>query len=190
MEKEFLRLETTFREFETRIGKLNEDALRDRKWDISVITHDELDKILESKIGKSEKIRILLTQIGHLRINIFNEYYTRIQLLETQKEFDQAVKIMNDHIEHVAMQFLQKRLNPSLIDRIINSVSRPKLPDAAATLEGWKSSLLTWSEDKSAPLDQEKKIREFNKIKEIFITLDMLSFSFDNFPPLATDPAH
>jgi hypothetical protein len=50
--------------------------------------------------------------------------------------------------------------------------------------------LSIWPENESAPLDQEKKIKEYHKIKEIFITLDMLSFSFSNFPPLATDPAH
>jgi hypothetical protein len=190
MEKEFSRLETTFREFETIIGKLNENALRDRKLDTCEMSHDELDKILESKIGRREKIRILLTQIGFLRIDIFNECYKRIQLAETKKEFDEAVKIMNGYIEPVAMRFLQERLHPSLIDRIINSFSNSKLPDAAKTLEEWRSSLSTWSEDKSKPLDQEKKIEKYTKIKEIFITLDMLSFSFDNFPPLATDPAH
>jgi len=190
MDKQFLRLETTFRELETKIGKLNENAVRDRKFDLSVMTHDELKKILESKIGTREKIRILLTQIGFLRINIFNECYKKIQPAETNKELDEAVKIMNDYIETVAMQFIQERLHPSLTDRIINLFSKSKIPDAAKTLDEWKSSLSTWSEDKSMPLDQEKKIKEYNKIKEIFITLDMLSFSFDNFPPLATDPAH
>jgi vacuolar-type H+-ATPase subunit D/Vma8 len=190
MENEFLGLETTFRELETIIGKLNENAVRDRKFDLSVMTHDELKKILESKTGRREKRRILLTQIGFLRINIFNECYKKIQLAETKRELDEAVKIMNDYVEHVAMQFIQERLHPSLTDRIINSFSKSKIPDAVKTIEEWKSSLSTWTEDKSTPLDQEKKIKVYTKIKEIFITLDMLSFSFDNFPPLATDPAH
>ena len=123
MEKEFLRLETTFREFETIIGKLNENAVRDRKYDLSVMTNDELDKILESKIRRSEKTRILLTQIGFLRINIFNEYYNEVQLAETKNELDDAVKTMNSHIEQVAMRFIRERLHPSLIDRIINRFS-------------------------------------------------------------------
>lgn len=108
MEKEFLRLETTFREFETIIGKLNENAVRDRKYDLSVMTNDELDKILESKIRRSEKTRILLTQIGFLRINIFNEYYNEVQLAETKNELDDAVKTMNSHIEQVAMRLYEK----------------------------------------------------------------------------------
>lgn len=153
MEKEFLRLETTFREFETIIGKLNENAVRDRKYDLSVMTNDELDKILESKIRRSEKTRILLTQIGFLRINIFNEYYNEVQLAETKNELDDAVKTMNSHIEQVAMRFIRERLHPSLIDRIINRFSNSPIPDAAKTLGEWKSSLSTWSEDKTTLLD-------------------------------------
>ena len=98
MEKEFLRLQTTFREFETLIGKLNENAVRDKKFDLSVMTHYELEQILESKIGSREKRRILLTQLGFLRINIFNECYEEIKLAETKKEFDEAVKIMKVNI--------------------------------------------------------------------------------------------
>lgn len=190
MDKEFLKLESTFRELETIIGKLNENAVRDLKFDLQVMTHDELDQILESKIGKREKIRILLTQIGFLRINIFNECYKEIQLAETKNEFDKAVKIMNDYIEPVAMRFIQERLHPSLTDRIIELFSKSKLPDTGKTLGEWKRSLFTWSEDASMRFDQQKKTKEYARIKEIFITLDMLSFSFDNFPPLATDPAH
>jgi hypothetical protein len=190
MDKEFLRLYVTFQELETKIGKLNEETVRDMKFDLSVMTHDELKKILESKIGKRAKIRILLTQIGFLRINIFNECYKKIQLAETNEELEEAVKIMNDYIETVAMQFIHERLHQSLTDQIINLFSRPKIPDVAKTLEEWKSFLSTWLEDKSTNFDQAKKIKEYNKIKEIFITLDMLSFSFDNFPPLATDPTH
>jgi hypothetical protein len=190
MEKQFLRLDAIFQELETKIENLDENAVRDRKFDLSVMTHDELKKILESKIGKREKTRILLTQIGFLRINIFNECYKKIQVAETNKEFDEAVKIMNDYIETVAMQFIQERLHPSLTDRIITSFSKPKIPDAAKTLEEWKNSLSSWLEDKSNPLDQGEKIKEYTKLKEVFITIDMLSFSLHNFPPLATDPAH
>jgi vacuolar-type H+-ATPase subunit D/Vma8 len=192
MDKEFLRLDATFQELETKINKLNENAIRDRKFDLSVMTHDELKRTLESKIGKRTKIRVLLTQIGFLRINIFNECYKRIQLAETNQKFDEAIKIMNDYVDTVAMQFIQERLHPSLTNRIINSLSKSKIPDATKTLDEWKRLIATWSEDKFTPIDKDKdkKDREYPKMKELFITLDMLSFSFDNFPPLATDPAH
>jgi hypothetical protein len=190
MDKEFLILETTFQELEIRIGKLDENAARDRKYDLSVMTHGELKKILESKIGSREKHRILLTQIGFLRINIFNDCYQKIQFAETKKDFDEAVEIMNDYIETVAVRFMKDRLHPSLTDRIIKAFSKSKIPDAAKTIEEWKNSLSTWVENKSALLDQEKRIEEFTKMKNLFITLDMLSFSLENFPPLATESTH
>jgi hypothetical protein len=190
MEKKFLGLEGTFREYETIQEKLDKNAARDKKYDLSVMSHEELDKILEGNIGNWEKRRILLTQIGFLRIDIFHECYKRIQLAETRNELDEAVKIMIDYIELVAMRFIQERLHPSLIDRIGNFFSRPKLPDTSKTLEEWKNLLSTWSKHKIAANDQEYKTRVYAKIKEIFITLDMLSFSLKNFPPLATEPAH
>jgi len=49
---------------------------------------------------------------------------------------------------------------------------------------------LTWSQDKKVASDQKKEIKDYTKVKEIFITMDMLSFSFDNFPPLAIAPTH
>ena len=111
-------------------------------------------------------------------------------MAETRKELDEAVEIMNNYIETVALQFMKDRLHPSLTDRIVKAFSKSKIPDAAKTTEEWKNSLSTWLENKSTPLDQEKKIEEFTKMKELFITLDMLSFSLDNFPPLATGSTH
>lgn len=78
---------------------------------------------------------------------------------------------MKGYIEPVAMQFIKQRLHPSLTDKIISKMSKPKIPDKAKVLEEWKNSLSNWSMTESASLDQE------NKIKELFITLDMLSFS-------------
>ena len=191
MEKGLLILESTFHELEATIEKMNENAVRDMTLDLNVMSEGELKKTLESKKGFSVKRRILLTQTGYLRINTFNECYKRVQLFEENQEFDEAVKIMKFYIEKVATQFLQERLHPSLINRMIDLFSSSRLPNAAKTLEEWRLSLSSWSEgDKSLSLDGAKKIKDFAKIKELFVTLDMLSFTFDNFPPLATDPAH
>ena len=47
-----------------------------------------LNKTLKSDIGLREKKKLLLTQIGYLRINIFTEYFERVNLL---REKGQAV---------------------------------------------------------------------------------------------------
>jgi len=42
---------------------------------------------------------------------------------------------MKDHVETVAMQFIQERLHPRLTDKIINLFSNSKIPDTAKTIE-------------------------------------------------------
>lgn len=190
METTFQGLEITFQKLEMILVKISENAIRDTKYDLTIFSSPELRALLESKLKKNEKKRILLTQIGYLRINIFNECYKRAQLAEETQKFDEAIKTMNRYVEEVAIQFLQERLHPSVSNRIKKLFFSPKLADAADTLQEWKLSLSKWTNINFDDANQEQTIQLYKKIKELFITLDMLSFSLDNFPPLATESAH
>ena len=54
---------------------------------------DELEQTLRSKAKNQYKRRLLLTQIGYVRINLFSEYYARLRHAERNKEFEEAVKL-------------------------------------------------------------------------------------------------
>jgi hypothetical protein len=57
---------------------------------------DELEQTLRSKAKNQYKRRLLLTQIGYVRINLFSEYYARLQHAERNKEFEEAVKLRDN----------------------------------------------------------------------------------------------
>lgn len=190
--KPLKHLEETFRELSSELEVLNTNAVRNRKFDFPVIAPQELTPKLQSIKKTSSKIHLLLNQIGYLRINIFQEYYERIQAAIEKKDYNQALQLMNIYIETIAMPFLQHRLHPSTIDKLIQWFSSEKTLDTANNLQEWKKGYESWLKQESC--DQvhcdQKELNEFNQLKKLFFTLYTLSFSFENFPSVATEPTH
>ena len=163
--------------------------MRNRKLDFEVFSQEKLNQEL-LKGTRHENKRLLLTQIGYLRINLFQEYYERLQIAEESKDFDKAVDLMEEYLQTIAMPFIQERLNPSILSRITNLFSTSTLPDAAQTFKEWKSTYESWNKQKENRTAVQKTNDEFQRMKHIFFTLYTLSFSVDNFPPVAVEPAH
>jgi outer membrane translocation and assembly module TamA len=154
-----------------------------------VLSEDEISQKLSTGT-QYEKRQLMLTQIGYLRINLFQEHYERIQASIESQEPDKAVLLMNQYIQAIALPFIQQRLNPSITTRIANLFSTSTLPDAAETLKEWQTSYDEWNkqpENKTIGSGQTEKVEQ---MKKTFITLYTLSFSPSNFPPVAVEPSH
>ena len=169
---------------------LDKNAVRDKKLDFEVLSQDELDRKL-SKGTKYEKKYLLLTQIGYLRINLFQEHYERIQEAQESQDFDKAIHLMNQYIQTIALPYIQERLHPSLLTRLSNLFSISTLPDTAQTLQEWQTLYETWNrKEKTEPTADTKTKEDFDQMKNTFITLYTLSFTTRNFPPVVTEPTH
>ena len=168
---------------------LDKNAVRNKKLDFEVLSREELDRKLSTGT-KYDKRYLLLTQIGYLRINLFQEYYERIQIAEERKDFDKAVDLMKEYLQKIAMPFIQQRLNPSIFSRITNLFSTSTLPDTTQTLKEWETAYESWDKHVETGKVEEKKNEAFQRIKHIFFTLYTLSFSIDNFPSVAIESAH
>ena len=133
----------------------------------------------------------MLTQIGYLRINLFQEYYERIQVAQYHQDLDKSVQLMNQYIDTVAMPYIQERIHPRVLTRIVNLFSTSKLPDASETLREWQTLYQTWNrKPKNQEIRDPKTKEDFDRAKKTFITLYTLSFSPSNFPPVAVEQTH
>jgi hypothetical protein len=179
-----------FAELRSKLDTLNQEAIRNREFDFEILTQDELkQKLLKGTRYKNRQF--VLTQIGYLRINLFQEYYERIQAAQANQDLDKGVQLMNQYISTIAMPFIQERLHPSILTRIANVFSTSTLRDAAQTLKQWHTHHEAWNRQRKAKTDNNRKaIEEFDQIKTLFITLYTLSFSPSNFPPVAVEPSH
>ena len=83
--KNLKELEEIFQVLKLKFKELNKDAVRDKKCDLPMMNENWLNQVLKSGIKLKEKKRLLLTQMGYLRINIFTEYYERVKLLREKK---------------------------------------------------------------------------------------------------------
>jgi len=142
-------------------------------------------------MSNARKKKLLLTEIGYLRINLFQEYYERIQIAQKSKDPDKAIQLMKTYIETIAMPFIQERLTPSILSKLTKPFSKDKTQNAAEVLQEWKTSYEKWTNPRETTLSNQKnRIEQFDQIKRTFITLYTISFSFGNFPPVATEPFH
>jgi UTP:GlnB (protein PII) uridylyltransferase len=179
----------TFIELKSKLDTLNQTAVRNRKLDFKILTQNELNQKL-LKGTKYENKQLVLTQIGYLRINLFQEYYERIQAAQANQDLDKAVQLMNQYTQ-IAIPFIQERIHPSILTRIANIFSTSTLPNAAQTLREWQTHHETWKKQKKIKTENNRKAtEEFDHIKNLFITLYTLSFSPRNFPPVAVEPSH
>ena len=137
------------------------------------------------KLKKKEQL--LLTQIGYLRINLFSEYYERIQSSQKSNELDKAVKLMNECAEIIAIPFVPAKKQSTWVKRAAALFSKGKATEPMEHVENWKAGYEAWFEkDEQSPnkTNDKKRKEEFNQLKMAFITVYTFSFSVDNFPAL------
>ena len=186
-DKSLRGLEKTFQELRSKLEEIDQDVIRDKKLDFTVIAQNELNQILKSKIKLKKKTQLLLTQIGYLRINLFAEYYERIQYAQRNNELDKAVKLMNECAEIIAIPFVSTKKQPALIKRLKELLSIGRFPEPIEHVQKWKAGYEAWFKQKEhihPQMDDKKRTEEFNQLKTAFITLYTFSFSVDNFPAL------
>jgi len=177
-------LEQTFQELKSKLDEIDPEAIRNKKQDFPVMPTDELERILRSKAKTKKKRKLLLTQIGYVRINMFSEYYERLQRAERNKEFDKAVKLMNKYVETIAVPFIPTKKQSSLTKRLKTLFSDEEIPEPVEYLREWRNSYEAWLKHAESMQDI-KKVEEFAQLKTIFFTVYTHSFSAHNFPPVA-----
>jgi hypothetical protein len=171
------------------MAELNKCAKRDPRFDMSTMTETELNQVLESNISNKEKKWTILSQLGYLRINLFYEYYTRIQFSEENEKLNEAVELMNSYLTLI-MPFILERLRHQLINKLASFFSRNYSHEAAANLNEWKTRYYAWRKTEE-PTDQrtdtKSRKEEYSKLKQNFFTLYHVSFSAKNFPPVVLE---
>lgn len=150
----------------------------------------ELNHILKSEIPALEKKKLLLSQIGLLRINLFAEYSEKIGVSEGNNQLDKAAEVMNDYAVNIAIPFIPSKKQPSLINRFTRLISRERLLEPFEYIQKWKTEYQSWFERKQKSIfpdiHEREQLERFNRLRETFHTLYSLSFSDDNFPPPPT----
>ena len=130
---------------------------------------------------------MLLTQIGYLRINLFSEYYERIQYAQKNNELDKAVKLMNECAEIIAIPFVSTKKQAAWVKRVKTLLSIGKVTEPIEHVKKWKDGYEAWFKQEAqihSQTDDKKRMEEFDQLKMAFITLYTFSFSVDNFPAL------
>ena len=168
----------------SKLKELNKDAIRDKKCDLAMMNENWLNQVLKSDVRLKEKKRLLLTQMGYLRINIFTEYYERVKLLREKNQLNEAVELMNRHAE-IASMFISTKKQPAPIKRLKKLLSIRSI-EPLEYLQKWRTAYETWI--KKTPnqqlVDEKKRMEEFDQLRMAFLELYTFSFSVDNFPPL------
>ena len=143
-----------------------------------------LNQVLERDITTKEKKQLLLTQIGYLRINIFTEYFERVNQLREKNQLNEAVELMDRHAG-IASFFIKTKKQPAIIKRLKDLLSIRSI-EPIEYLQKWRIAYEGWNQQKSSqpPLDEKKRMAEFDQLKMAFLELYTFSFSVDNFPPL------
>jgi hypothetical protein len=148
---------------------------------------DELKQLRSRQKNPKDQKKTLLTQIGYLRINIFQNDFEQIQKAEKASEFDKAAQLMNVYAENTAIPWIPQDTKASLKQRLLNSLSGKTAPDLDQFVQQWKTSYAAWvaqSGKTDSQRDEKGRVERFNKLKEAFITVYTYSFSPGNFPPL------
>ena len=183
-EKTLKELEDIFQVLKSKLKEFNEDAVRDRKYDAPMINENWLNQTLKSSITLKEKKQLLLTQIGYLRINIFTEYFERVNRLREKNQLDKAVELMNRHAE-IARIFIPTKKQPAFTKRLKELLLIRRI-EPIEYLQKWRTAYEAWYKQASSQqlIDEKKRMEEFDKLKMAFLELYTFSFSVDNFPPL------
>lgn len=142
---------------------------------------NRLNQLLRSHVKLEEKKRILLTQIGYLRVNIFTEYLERVNLLQEKKQLNQAADLMNKYAE-IASIFILTKEQPTIAMQLRRLFSKQR-SDPIEYLQKWQTHYESWSKQNKETID-EKRMADFQQLKRAYIELYTFSFSIENFPPL------
>jgi hypothetical protein len=148
------------------------------------VNEEWLKQALKSNIKLKEKKQLLLTQIGHLRINIFTEYYEQVNILREKNQLDKAVELMNSYAE-IASIFISTKKQPASIKRLKELLSL-RSTEPIEYLQKWRTAYDSWFEQKpnQQSINEKKRMEKFDQLKMAFLELYTFSFAADNFPPL------
>jgi len=185
--KSVKELERILRYLKSRLAQYDEDAKRDKEKDYKIMPQSELKHILHSGIRPQDKKTLLLSQIGLLRINLFMEFYERIQILEQNSQLDEAVDLMNDYASNIAIPFIPKKKTPSLVGRFMDLFAKERRLEPFEYVQEWKSKYQSWIEgERKVPMIPQLRRKEFSQLRFIYNMLYAVSFSDENFPPSPT----
>lgn len=179
--KTLRELKEIYKSLNSILKELNKDYIRNKKYDFQLMDENRLNQLLRSHVKLEEKKRILLTQIGYLRVNIFTEYLERVNLLQEKKQLNQAADLMNKYAE-IASIFILTKEQPTIAMQLRRLFSKQR-SDPIEYLQRWQTHYESWSKQKKETID-EKRMADFQQLKRAFIELYTFSFSIENFPPL------
>jgi hypothetical protein len=183
--KSLSEIEEVFQGLRSKFEELNQDAVRETKFDLPMVSEKWLNQILKGNLKLNEKKRLLLTQMGYLRMNIFMEYYERVKLARSNNDLDKAVDLMNEHAEIARVFIITPK--PSVWERRLKKLLSIKSIEPIEYLQKWQNLYEGWrkkNEPNQPQLDDKKQLEEFDKLRMAFLELYTFSFSVENFPPL------
>lgn len=186
-EKSLVALRKTFLDLCLSMEEINKNATRDRKCDFPIMSQKELDELLKSETSNSNKKKLLLTQIGNLRINSFAEYYEQVYRAQSRNELDKAVKLMGIYAETIAIPFVSTVKESKLTKRLKEWLSAKKIVDHLELIKEWRTGYESWfkrNENAQSHAGEKNLKEEFDQLKISFFKLYTYSFSVDNYPPL------
>jgi len=143
----------------------------------------QLQLILSSDLSIEEIKKIILHEIGILRINIFSAHHYYLDIYEKQDNYEDALTLMDEYV-HIAKPYLIDKGKPSLINQIKDLLSIERELEPFEYIQKWKSEYQSWMTlSLSNPIMRKNK---YNNIKNIYKLIYAISFSSDNFPSLPT----
>ncbi len=186
-DKSLRELETIFQQLNAKLEKINQNAIRDKKYDFEVMPWRDLEQVLRSENKLKEKTQLLLTQIGYLRINLFTECYEQVQRAQTNNELDKTVNLMDRYAEEIVIPFVPTKKQPAISKRLKELLTKKTQPEPTECIQKWRTAHETWLKQikpTNPPTNNENRTEEYNQLKMAFMTLYTFSFSADDFPPL------
>ncbi len=160
---------------------MNEQAIRDRKYDLSVMSQKEVDEFLQRKVSFSERRRLLLIQIGRLRINLFSEYYEQIKCAQSQNDLNKALELMNAYAE-IAIPFIPIKKPYGITRKLREWYYEKKIVYPEEFIKQWRTQYGLWLQQNY--VDEKQRNEKFEELRVIFYSLYTYSFSETNYPPL------
>lgn len=168
-----------------KLEELDQDAKRDHRLDYPLYSEGELTQLLSYGIPSQAVKKLLLSQIGLVRINIMSEVMARLSLLEDRGRFDECVELMDSYVTDVALRFLPRKDTPSLINRFLDLAGRDRMLEPFEYVNKWRLLRTKWTVRKPVIRGFDRS-REYQEVRSAFNMVHAVSFSDDNFPPSPT----
>ncbi len=174
-------LTETFQDLKQKYDKIDEQSIRDKKYDLPVMNQKEVDEFLQRKISSSEKRKFLLIQIGRLRINLFSEYYEQIKLAQSKNDLDKALELMNAYAE-IAIPFIPIKKPYGVTRQIREWYYEKRIVYPEEFIKQWHTKYESWLQQPR--MDEKERKERFEELRVTFYSLYTYSFSEENYPPL------